>query len=366
MGVGWVSASDNMASITRQGTPCSCLEGGTYTELGLFVKTISSDPSALDRFRVMSETNNTCTTTLVIEYLIDQNYNSTVVSSSSVETCNAGYLLNPPHRHVKVVAAPSRCTFATRREKPLREYHLSTPGRDTNLKLPVYGKPNEIDAIIFTPSGSNIVISYMNDNFRSHELTACVVAAMPRAFSEIEDCAVETNTQRIQQAEQPSASFARSDVTGDSPMISDEDSEDEEEINFDHLSENQLKAVSEARITKVQFFEELTSLKGFPCPKSLGPAPKSINLEPAPESSTSQDKKKKRPITCHSWHTCRRFSTPGLVYYESDDLDHAATEAGSQDVRKAHGDEVRAKTSYAVFAHVDRYLVEGSAAQKHL
>nr|CAD7264051.1 unnamed protein product [Timema shepardi] len=37
----------------------------------------------------------------------------------------------------------------------------------------------------------------------------------------------------------------------DNPLLSDEDSGDEEETNFDHLSGNQLKAVSESRITKV-------------------------------------------------------------------------------------------------------------------
>nr|CAD7595708.1 unnamed protein product [Timema genevievae] len=92
----------------------------------------------------------------------------------------------------------------------------------------------------------------------------------------------------------------------DNPLLSDEDSGDEEETNFNHLSGNQLKAVSEARITKVvsgeivteevQFFEELTSLEGFPGPNSSDPAPKSSNLEPVPEASTSQEKKKKKPI----------------------------------------------------------------------
>nr|CAD7264704.1 unnamed protein product [Timema shepardi] len=90
----------------------------------------------------------------------------------------------------------------------------------------------------------------------------------------------------------------------DNPLLSDEDSGDEEETNFDHLSGNQLKAVSEARITKVvsgeivteevQFFEELTSLEGFPGPNSSDPAPKSSILGPVPGASTSQ--KKKKPV----------------------------------------------------------------------
>nr|CAD7266215.1 unnamed protein product [Timema shepardi] len=92
----------------------------------------------------------------------------------------------------------------------------------------------------------------------------------------------------------------------DNPLLSDEDSGHEEETNFDHLSGNQLKAVSEARITKVvsgeivteevQFFEELTSLEGFPGPKSYDPAPKSRILDPVSEASTSQEKKNKKPI----------------------------------------------------------------------
>nr|CAD7411627.1 unnamed protein product [Timema poppensis] len=44
----------------------------------------------------------------------------------------------------------------------------------------------------------------------------------------------------------------------DNPLLSDEDSGDEEETNFDHLSGNQLKAVSEARITKVVSGEIVT------------------------------------------------------------------------------------------------------------
>nr|CAD7463814.1 unnamed protein product [Timema tahoe] len=47
----------------------------------------------------------------------------------------------------------------------------------------------------------------------------------------------------------------------DNPLLSDEDSGDEEETNFDHLIGNQLKAVSEARITKVVSGEIVTEVK---------------------------------------------------------------------------------------------------------